>query len=103
MLAIPTDATREIATPATRGVIPVIRPFNAPVMGHVQSAPHGIIKIRFLGARGIGLEKSPIKVEGCGDSSSLGRIGRRGGLRRGGGQQHDDYNELSKTHDNFLH
>ena len=81
MLAVPADAARQIAAPAMRGVVLVIWTFNAPVMGHVQPVPPGIIEFRFVGARRIGPEKAPIKVEGCGDSSTLGRIGSRGGRR----------------------
>ena len=81
MLAIPADAGGQKAARAAGGIICIERAFDAPVMGHVQAAPRGVIKVGFLGVRGIGLEKAPIKVEGCGDSSTLGRIGRRSGRR----------------------
>lgn len=69
MFAVPTDTAWQIAASATRWAVLVIRTFNAPIMGHVKPAPRGIIKFRLLGTRRIGLEKTPIKVEGCGDSS----------------------------------
>lgn len=68
VFAVPAHAGRQESPGAARRAFLVERPFDTPVMGHVEGAPGGILEGRLLRAGGVRLEKSPVAIERYGGS-----------------------------------
>ena len=106
LLAVPTDAARQVSTAAAGRIIAVEWAFDAPVVRHIQDSPCGVVEILFLGPAfgriGVCLEESPIKVKGRRNSSLLrfGRFRQRSSQCRMASHsgQHDDRQRFSRIH-----
>src|SRR5262245_8802986 len=62
-LAIPANARRQIADATTTRTVLGVRPFDAPVVRHVDGAPTAVVERRDLRARRVAAREAPSRIQ----------------------------------------
>src|ERR1035437_5288051 len=94
MLLIPANA-RWQESAGTAGLVGFgKRPFDAPIVRHIEFSPGTVVELRLLRTGGIGFQKPPVCVEGHGNT---------GGFRRRGNQHTNRHRCEPDMNNNFFH
>jgi len=67
VLAVPAHAPGQESARTASGVVLVEGPFNAPVVRHIHLAPRRVVELRPLPTLDVGLEESPVRIQGVHD------------------------------------
>src|SRR5436853_3809637 len=74
MFAIPADSCRQKTTRTSRWILLVERPFDTPVMWHVELPPCAVIEVWFLSPWSIASKKTPLAIERRSNSNIWRRL-----------------------------